>query len=199
MSSSWHRRSYAAGPPAVPSSKRRPRSSSGKFREFGLKPADGKNYYQAFPVTTSAKLGPGQPAHRQRERPDRHAPVPEATYVPFNFSHSGTLSRRGGLRRLRHHRPRIPLRRLCRHRRKGQDCHDLTPRTSRIGRAQRLCRKGVHPARPVHQQGEQCQDARRGRRHPGQRCRPTTRRGGQAGEVRRRRRSRRTPGFHSSR
>src|SRR3954465_9135554 len=31
---------------------------SGKFREFGLKPADGKDYYQAFSVTTSAKPGP---------------------------------------------------------------------------------------------------------------------------------------------
>src|SRR3954451_6409350 len=32
---------------------------SGKFKEFGLKPANGKDYYQAFPVTTSAKPGPG--------------------------------------------------------------------------------------------------------------------------------------------
>src|SRR3954464_5878905 len=31
---------------------------SGKFKEFGLKPADGKEYYQAFQVTTSAKPGP---------------------------------------------------------------------------------------------------------------------------------------------
>src|SRR3954451_2921526 len=30
---------------------------SGKFKEFGLKPADGKDYYQAFSVTTSAKPG----------------------------------------------------------------------------------------------------------------------------------------------
>src|SRR6185312_757028 len=30
---------------------------AGKFREFGLKPADGKNYYQAFEFTASAKPG----------------------------------------------------------------------------------------------------------------------------------------------
>src|SRR5690348_5276614 len=31
---------------------------AGKFREFGLKPADGKDYYQAFTLTTAAKPGP---------------------------------------------------------------------------------------------------------------------------------------------
>src|SRR5471030_211116 len=30
---------------------------SGKFREFGLKPLESRNYYQAFPVTTDASLG----------------------------------------------------------------------------------------------------------------------------------------------
>src|ERR1051325_7050257 len=30
---------------------------SGKFKEFGLKPPDGKAYYQAFAVTTSATPG----------------------------------------------------------------------------------------------------------------------------------------------
>src|SRR5579885_2217638 len=30
---------------------------SGKFHEFGLKPANGKNFYQAFQVTTNARLG----------------------------------------------------------------------------------------------------------------------------------------------
>src|SRR4029077_20677562 len=28
-----------------------------KFKQFGLKQVDGKSYYQAFPVTTSAQLG----------------------------------------------------------------------------------------------------------------------------------------------
>ena len=31
---------------------------AGKYREFGVKPADGKSYLQSFPVTTSAKPGP---------------------------------------------------------------------------------------------------------------------------------------------
>jgi hypothetical protein len=30
---------------------------AGKFRSFGLQPIDGKSYYQAFNVTTNAKLG----------------------------------------------------------------------------------------------------------------------------------------------
>ena len=30
---------------------------SGKFKEFGIKPADGKQYFQPFEVTTSAKPG----------------------------------------------------------------------------------------------------------------------------------------------
>jgi hypothetical protein len=29
-----------------------------KYREFGVKPADGKSYLQSFPVTTSARPGP---------------------------------------------------------------------------------------------------------------------------------------------
>lgn len=32
------------------------RQISGKFQSFGLKPADGKSFYQAFEVTTNAKL-----------------------------------------------------------------------------------------------------------------------------------------------
>src|ERR1035441_10469325 len=30
-----------------------------KYRDFGIKPADGKDYLQSFPVTTDATLGPG--------------------------------------------------------------------------------------------------------------------------------------------
>ena len=30
---------------------------AGKFREFGLKPANGKSFYQAFPVAVGAQLG----------------------------------------------------------------------------------------------------------------------------------------------
>src|SRR5580698_890428 len=31
---------------------------AGKYREFGIAPADGKSYLQAFDVTTEAKPGP---------------------------------------------------------------------------------------------------------------------------------------------
>src|SRR5690348_16398657 len=31
---------------------------AGQFRAFGLKPVDGKSYFQAFHVTTNARLGP---------------------------------------------------------------------------------------------------------------------------------------------
>src|ERR1041385_4494268 len=30
-----------------------------QFHSFGLKPIDGKSYFQAFSVTTNARLGPG--------------------------------------------------------------------------------------------------------------------------------------------
>ena len=38
-----------------------------KFKEFGLTPADGKSYYQAFQVTTNARL----PAQRSRANAPR--------------------------------------------------------------------------------------------------------------------------------
>src|SRR3954453_17108489 len=60
---------------------------SGKFKEFGIKPADGKQYLQAFEVTTSAKPGKNnsfkvntQTLHLQKD------------YTPLNFSHSGRLT-----------------------------------------------------------------------------------------------------------
>jgi hypothetical protein len=67
---------------------------SGKFREFGLKPADGKDYYQAFDVTTSAKPGP---ANRFQFTEDGRKTTLEfeKDYIPFNFSHAGRLT--GGL------------------------------------------------------------------------------------------------------
>ena len=59
-----------------------------KFREFGLKPANGKKYLQSFSVTTSARLGPqnrftftenGHPTALQSAR----------DYVPLTFSSTG--------------------------------------------------------------------------------------------------------------
>src|SRR3954468_9725502 len=64
---------------------------SGKFKEFGLKPADGKEYYQAFQVTTSAKPGP---ANRLSVTENGRSESIEfqKDYPPFNFSHSGPLT-----------------------------------------------------------------------------------------------------------
>src|SRR4051794_5475918 len=64
---------------------------SGKFKEFGLKPADGKNYYQAFAVTTSATPGP---ANRlaSLENGRKTAIEFQKDYTALNFSHSGPLA-----------------------------------------------------------------------------------------------------------
>jgi hypothetical protein len=64
---------------------------SGKFREFGLKPADGKDYYQAFDVTTSAKPGPTN-RFEYTENGRKSTLQFQKDYTPFNFSHSGRLS-----------------------------------------------------------------------------------------------------------
>jgi Zn-dependent M28 family amino/carboxypeptidase len=60
---------------------------SGKFREFGIKPADGKQYFQAFPVTTSAKPGPKNSFRINSEKLEL-----QKDYTPFNFSQSGRLA-----------------------------------------------------------------------------------------------------------
>src|SRR3954454_10712883 len=64
---------------------------SGKFKEFGLKPADGKNYYQAFAVTTSATPGPGNRL-ASVENGRKTAVEFQKDYTAFNFSHSGPLA-----------------------------------------------------------------------------------------------------------
>jgi hypothetical protein len=63
---------------------------SGKFREFGLKPADGKDYLQAFPVTTSAQPGP---ANRLTVKENGRTETFQfqKDFTAFNFSHSGAL------------------------------------------------------------------------------------------------------------
>jgi hypothetical protein len=60
---------------------------SGKFREFGIKPADGKQYFQPFPVTTSAK--PGQ---KNSFRINSETLALQKDYTPFNFSQSGRMA-----------------------------------------------------------------------------------------------------------
>jgi hypothetical protein len=64
---------------------------AGKFKEFGLKPADGKSYYQAFPVTTNARLGKANRFHFTDEGHSAILRFPE-DFIPFNFSSSGKLT-----------------------------------------------------------------------------------------------------------
>ena len=51
-----------------------------QYKSFSLKPADGKNYLQAFPVTTSARMGPGNSFNNATVNKD---------FIPFNFSSKG--------------------------------------------------------------------------------------------------------------
>jgi peptidase M28-like protein/PDZ domain-containing protein/PA domain-containing protein len=62
-----------------------------KFREFGLKPADGKSYYQAFSVTTDARLGKANRFHFTESGRTTILHFPE-DFVPLNFSSPGKLA-----------------------------------------------------------------------------------------------------------
>ena len=64
---------------------------AGKFREFGLKPIDGKSYYQAFQVTTNARLGKTNRFHYIEGSRNVVLHFPD-DFVPFNFSSGGKLS-----------------------------------------------------------------------------------------------------------
>ena len=58
---------------------------AGTFRSFGLQPIDGKSYYQAFSVTTNAKLGnDNRFAYKVDGRQIKLA-FPD-DFIPFNFS-----------------------------------------------------------------------------------------------------------------
>jgi aminopeptidase YwaD len=62
-----------------------------KYREFGLRPADGKSYLQPFPVTTDAKLGP---RNRFTFTESGHSTTLQSSrdYVPLSFSSVGKFS-----------------------------------------------------------------------------------------------------------
>jgi hypothetical protein len=63
---------------------------AGKYREFGVKPADGKNYLQSFPVTTDSKPGP---RNRFAFTDNGHAVVLGLdNFVPLSFSSSGKFT-----------------------------------------------------------------------------------------------------------
>jgi len=61
-----------------------------KYRQFGVKPAEGKSYLQSFPVTTDAKLGP-----RNRFafiENGRSTALGAPDFVPISFSSTGKFS-----------------------------------------------------------------------------------------------------------
>src|SRR5450432_2238420 len=56
-----------------------------QFKSDGLQPGDGKSYLQAFPVTTSAKLGSGN--HFEFTAGGKTTRLRfEEEFIPFNFS-----------------------------------------------------------------------------------------------------------------
>ena len=58
-----------------------------KYRDFGIKPADGKDYLQSFPVTTDATLGPGNRFTFMEG--GRSTPIPTGDFMPLSFSSVG--------------------------------------------------------------------------------------------------------------
>ncbi|MBZ5576755.1 MAG: M28 family peptidase [Acidobacteriia bacterium] len=62
-----------------------------KFQSFGLKPADGKSFFQAFQVTTDSKLGKANRFHYTRNGRLTALTFPY-DFVPFGFSVAGKLT-----------------------------------------------------------------------------------------------------------
>src|ERR1035441_3458446 len=64
---------------------------AGKFREFGLKPAAGKSFYQSFSVVVGAQLGKGNRFQFTRDGRPETFPYP-GDFIPLNISSSGKLA-----------------------------------------------------------------------------------------------------------
>ena len=62
-----------------------------RFQGFGLKPADGKSFYQAFEVTTNARLGRANRFRYVQNGRTTTLSFPE-DFVPFNFSSAGKFA-----------------------------------------------------------------------------------------------------------
>jgi hypothetical protein len=62
-----------------------------RFQSFGLKPADGKNFELAFPVTLGATLGPNNAFH-YRDALQKSALKEGQDFEPFSFSSVGKMS-----------------------------------------------------------------------------------------------------------
>src|SRR5271155_1696797 len=61
---------------------------AGLFKSFGLKPADGKSFEEAFPVTLGAHDGPGT-RFRYRVPDGTRNLTPKAQFTPIGFSSNG--------------------------------------------------------------------------------------------------------------
>src|SRR5262250_98908 len=57
---------------------------AGQFHSFGLKPIGGKSYFQAFSVTTNAKLGPANHFEYTFDGQSTDLKFQES-FIPFNF------------------------------------------------------------------------------------------------------------------
>src|ERR1019366_7097894 len=64
---------------------------AGKFREFGLKPAAGKSFYQSFSVVVGAQLGKGNQFQFTQDGRPETLPCP-GDFIPLNISSSGKLA-----------------------------------------------------------------------------------------------------------
>jgi len=67
-----------------------------QFKADGLKPLEGKNYLQAFEVTTSAKLGSANrfdfTVSSDQPVAEKRSLQPGKEFIPFNFSSRGAAS-----------------------------------------------------------------------------------------------------------
>src|SRR6267154_841156 len=62
-----------------------------KFKQFGLKPVDGKSFYQAFPATTSTQLGKSNHFSFTENGRASSLRCPEE-FIPFHFSPAAKLA-----------------------------------------------------------------------------------------------------------
>ena len=84
-------RNFAAAPPARPNWRKAANFIAAQFHSFGLKPIDGKSYFQAFSVTTNAKLGPANHFSYTLDGKSTELKFQDA-FIPFNFSSRARLS-----------------------------------------------------------------------------------------------------------
>ena len=62
-----------------------------QFKSIGLKPIDGKSYFQVFPVTTNARLGSKNTFEYTEDGKAVHLKAGE-DFIPFNFSSRGKVA-----------------------------------------------------------------------------------------------------------